>query len=797
MQHSSAELLQFDELKQLVGRYVSGPFGRLELELLQPSSDREALEGALSEVAEAVAFARVHGRLPLGGLSDNTEAIQKLRIEGVSLDGKEIAEFLVFLDRATQVKSLLDQHASDFSKLSRYSERIGDFRSLLRTIGGKVLPNGLVADDASVALSRLRREIDRQQRQIQQTLDRFLRAHREEGVLQEEYVAIRNDRFVVPVVSSQKRRLDGVIHGASSSGQTLFLEPLETIGLNNDLVRLREEEMREVHRILREITAELRAHADAIRQTLQVVREIDLLFAKASFALDFDCVIPTFNAPGERAIRLKEARHPLLQDVLRKQGKRVTPVSLELSSEQRMLLISGPNTGGKTVSMKTVGLLSLMAHAALPVPATLAEFPIFDQVLADIGDQQSIEQSLSSFSAHIARIREMVEDATDDTLVLLDELGRATDPEEGGALGVAILDHFRGIRSFVLSSTHLLALKVYGANTPAVLNGSMGFDDETLQPTYVLRLGAPGKSAGLDIATRLGLPPRLIRRAREAMSSTERDISRFLSELHQQIETSSALEKDLKARTEALAVREATLEREWERRESAKIRELERRYDDLSAAFEAQARETIDSIREIGENRKAHEQAMRKISKTKREFQEQMQVKVFSGAPQPEQFAKPKLAEGARVVLRGISQPARVRRIINEDVIEVDAGFLKMQVSVGDVVEVLPEGGGAQRKLPQNISFQQQSGPKWDVSYQEINVIGQRAEEAIDQVDRFIDRAALASVDRVRIVHGHGMGILKKAVADLLAKSPHVQKYYAASSAEGGSGATIAELRAV
>jgi DNA mismatch repair protein MutS2 len=326
-----------------------------------------------------------------------------------------------------------------------------------------------------VALARLRRDIDKQQRQIHESLQRFLRMHREEGVLQEDYVAIRNDRFVVPIISGQRRRVDGVIHGASGSGQTLFIEPLETIEQNNDLVRLREEEAREVHRILREITSRLRAHYADIQSALATVSVLDLLFAKVSFASDFDCAIPRFSPDHSRCIQLRQGRHPLLQDVLRKQRRSIVPVSLTLDPLQRILLISGPNTGGKTVTMKTVGLLALMAHAAIPVPADEAEFPLLDQVLADIGDQQSIEQSLSSFSSHITTVRETIDAATPDSLVLLDELGRATDPEEGGALGVAILDHFRLLGRFALASTHLMALKVYGANTPTVLNGSMGW----------------------------------------------------------------------------------------------------------------------------------------------------------------------------------------------------------------------------------------------------------------------------------------------------------------------------------
>lgn len=793
MKRTSGDLLEFDELKRLIGRYVSGPLGRAELDRLQPLADKEELERTLSEVAEAMLFVRVNGRLPLSGLVDSNQSVAKLRIEGAALEATEIAELTRFLERADEVRGLLK--SNEFPLLSRRSEMMADFRGLLREIGGKVLPNGSIADDASVALNRLRRDIDKQQRSIHQSLERFLKSHRDEGVLQEEYVAIRNDRFVVPVVAGQKRRVDGVIHGASSSGQTLFIEPLDTIDLNNELVRLREEEQREVFRILREITDKLRTHAADIRRTMQVVSELDLLFAKAAFAGDFDCVIPTFVNDGERRVMLKQARHPLLQDVLRRQQKRVVPVTLTLDGTQRILLISGPNTGGKTVSMKTVGLLALMAHAGLPVPAAEAEFPVFDQVLADIGDQQSIEQSLSSFSAHIATVKAMVEEATPDSLILLDELGRATDPEEGGALGVAILDHFRSLGSFVVASTHLLALKVYGANTQSVLNGSMGFDEETLAPTYVLRVGAPGKSAGLDIATKLGMAPWIIERARGAMTTTERDIARFLAELHDRLDKSAVLERELAQRLATVKAREADLERNYKRRETEMLRKLQDRFDEVVANFEARALDTIQNVKELREQKKLQDQAKLQVARVKREGMEELEAHVIAAAATPVQPTKPKLEAGVRVILKGIRQPARVRRIVNDDVIEVDAGFLKMQVSVDDVQEVLREKDEGGSKLPKNVTFQQ-AGPKWDMSYQEINVIGKRAEEAMEDVDHFLDQAALASVDRVRIVHGHGMGVLKKAVANLLAKSPHVEKFYPATPQEGGAGATIAELKA-
>jgi DNA mismatch repair protein MutS2 len=672
-----------------------------------------------------------------------------------------------------------------FPRLAEHGAAIADLRELAQELSGKILPGGILADHASVALGRLRRDIEKQRQGIQHSLERFLRAHQADGTLQEDFVTIRNDRFVVPVVTGRERRVDGVIHGASGSGHTLFVEPLETIELNNELVRLTEEEAREVHRILREFTGRLRTHAPAIASTTKALARLELIFAKAEFAREFRCVVPRISPDESRRLILREARHPLLEDILRKQQKAVVPITFDLDQDQHTLLISGPNTGGKTVTLKTAGLLALMTHAGLPVPAADAEFPLFDEVLADIGDHQSIQESLSTFSAHIVSIRAMLERATPDSLVLIDELGRATDPEEGGALGVAVLDAFRARGAFTVASTHLLALKLYGASTAGVRNGSMGFDDATLDPTYVLRLGAPGKSAGLDIASRLGLDPALIQDARSRMTTTERDIAHFLSEMHQRLD---ALEKDRGAIAEkerTLALREQSLEQNWEKKYAAKIRELEQRASELSAQFEKQAQETIGDL---------SQKARVKIAKTRREFQEAVETAIESAGPpvaRPSAPPKLKLTEGARVRLKNIRQPATVRRILANGFLEVDAGFLRMQVAATDVEEVLPPAGAAATRPP--VSFRQ--GPSFDGSFREINLIGQRAEEACQQVDKLLDSAALAEVDRIRIVHGHGMGILKRAIADLLARHPHVEKFYVAPPEEGGSGATIVELK--
>ncbi len=799
MRTTSAGLLEFEALRELLGRYVASPLGRAELERAAPSGDRARVENELAEVAEAIAYLEAASRpqpaargaavrFRFDGLPDPGEALRKLRIEGAALEPNEIQGLSELLDRASDIRGILLAAAPRFPKLAARAAAMGDFRALLRELAGKILPDGTVADDASPELARLRREIERQRRLIEQSLERFVRAHREDGLLQEEFITIRNDRFVVPVVAGQKWRIEGVVHGASGSGHTLFIEPLETIELNNELVRLVEEEAREVHRILLELSARLREHLEAIARTAQILGELEWLFARAAFARDFGAVTPRFSAAGARRLYLRDARHPLLEDVLRRQRRSVVPFSLELDGGARVLLVSGPNSGGKTVTLKTVGLLALMAQAAIPVTCAEAELPFFEQVLADFGDAQSIQESLSTFSAHMARIRVIIEEATPDSLVLLDELGRATDPDEGGALGIAILEHLRQAGAFTLASTHLAALKVYGATTPGVVNASMGFDEATLAPSYQLRIGAPGKSAGLDIAARLGLPPSLLERARSALGTREQDIARFIRELHERVDELERQQQALREERERLAARERALAAEWQRRETAKLAELEGRVREVLEKFEQQAAQLFEELRQAGASEK---KARQRTARLEGELREQLRAIPGMGPERAPAGGQPVLREGVRVRLRDMREPARVRKLIGDDRLEVEAGLLRMQVSRDEVLEVLPEAAPVRRAE----GFRLEAAARTAESLREINVIGRHAEEAVAAVDKFLDSAVLASIERVRIVHGHGMGVLRRAIAELLSGHPHVARFYPAPPHEGGTGATIVELK--
>ena len=801
MPNWSEDLLEYEGLRALLGRYVSSAAGKRQVQAMQPGNDVEDLRARLAEVSEALEFLTAgdneEGGLPrlrFTDLEDVAEPVARVRIEGAVLEGLEILAVRAWLQRATEFRLGLSESPHRFPLLWEKAERIADFRQLLRALDGKIRPDGMLEDDASVALKRVRQELGRQRGAIQASLERFMRSHRDDGVMQDDYVTVRGDRFVVPVAANFKGRVNGVVHGASGSGQTLFVEPIETIQLNNDLVRLIEEEMRECHRIFRELTGYMRAQHAEIAEAVDVLSALEFVFAKARFGADFRCTIPTFSEGTKRSLHLKQARHPLLTDVLRRKRLSAVPLDLDLDEDQRTLLISGPNTGGKTVAMKTVGLLSLMAQSALPVPAEEVTLPVFEQILADIGDSQSIETSVSSFSSHMRHVAELLDQATPDSLVILDEIGRSTDPEEGGALGVAIVDRFHRDGCFTLASTHLLALKIYGVNHAGVLSASMGFDDATLLPTFELRVGAPGKSAGLDTAARFGILPEVIDRARAAMTTRDQDIARFLNELQQKLESASVLEADWRQRDREVNARERDLEDRFTKRDAQRIREFEAKTAKLLQEFEKNSRATIDDIKQGADTRKAADQAQLKAARLKREFQAEVQ-----SAVRPEGQAalakEAKLSVGVKVRIEGVREPAQVLRLLDNGRIEVQAGFLKMQVPRDEIEEVLSDAAAAQatKRLPSNVRFE--PGPSWNAPTREINVIGQNSEEALENVDRFLDKASLGSIARVRIIHGHGYGVLKKAIQKMLATHPHVANFFAATSAEGGTGATIAELR--
>jgi DNA mismatch repair protein MutS2 len=687
------------------------------------------------------------------------------------------------------------------------SESIPNFGDLLRSFHNKIQPDGTLEDSASPALSRIRREIERQRRTIQESLRGYLRKLSEGGSAQEELITIRGERFVIPVKVEQKRRVQGVVHGASSSGQTVFVEPIETIEQNNELVRLLDDELTEIHRILLEMTRSIGEHAEAILWSLEVLGELELQFAKARFAEDYNCVTVGLSRENPERMILRGARHPLLERNLKLKNTSVIPFSLELEGSRRQLVITGPNTGGKTVTLKTVGLLALMAQSGIPVPADRAEMPVFDAVLADIGDYQSIEQNLSTFSAHVTNIDFISRTATEHSLVLLDELGSATDPEEGAALAVAIAGHFGRIGCMTVISTHHTSLKVYGANTAGVINASVGFDEATLQPTYELKIGVPGASAGINIAQRLGLNPVIIEGARSRLGTQARDVGEFLERLHAGLRDMESERLRLKAREEELNREKSYLAAEGKREQQAKIREMEKKLESVLRDFEYHAREAVNAIQDKAAAQKVAKNAERQIAKLRREFREEFDSTVVahaSGADRGDPDAQPKVVkrvgQGDTVKLKSTGRSATISRQIDDTHFEVQIGAMKMKIGRDDIAEVLVSAARAgdspvKAARARGISVSLNNENEGANPASEINVIGYKVDDAMREVEKFVDRAFLAGLPRVRVVHGSGMGVLRKALRQALQAHPHVESVAEPAQNEGGGGATVVELR--
>ena len=573
-------------------------------------------------------------------------------------------------------------------------------------------------------------------------------------------------------------------------------------------MRLLEDEQAEIHRIFVALTRQVGGYAQALVTGARVLALVDSTLARARFARAYDCTEPRITPDR---LHLHNARHPLLEKHFRTTGGHVVPLTLELISDARQLIISGPNTGGKTVTLKTTALLAMMAQAGIPVPAEAANFPIFTAFLADIGDAQSIEAELSTFSAHILNLDRLSRLADAHSLVLLDELGSATDPEEGSALAVAVASHFLTAGAWSLISTHHTSLKVYAANTPGVLNAAAGVDEVTLVPNYHLRLGVPGASAGIQTAERLGLNAGIITAARQRLGSQQVDIARFLDKLHNEVAALEAEKKKAREEQYALNQERAKLAREGDVELRNRTRELETKLASLLKDFEFQMRENVRAIEDRAAQQKLSKEAERRITRLRREFQESFNQTVVahrSGADVGDANAQPHIlkhvAPGDQVRIKSMNKIAIVQREIEKDLFEVALGPIKMRVKRDELTEPQPSGQTpqtSQKADPLAAARSQRNvhvtvtSANTDEMRMEINLIGRTVDEATEELEKYLDRAFLAGLPRVRIIHGHGAGILRRGVRDFLKSHPHVATIAEAPQNEGGQGATLVELR--
>jgi DNA mismatch repair protein MutS2 len=816
MDERAYRTLELESLLALLARHVQTPLGRRRALALLPMTDTARINQALDLTTEGADYLATGGAFGLGDIADPSASMAELRVQGTSLDPQQILALQALIASGMDLRGQFSEAntRARYPHLASIAARVPDLRRMLAAIRGKILPTGEIDDNASPELRRIRREINERRTRIYRSLETLMR-DRSPNAIQEDIVTIRNGRFVIPVRTDARGQVPGVMHGLSSSGQTTFVEPLGVIEQNNDLVRLREQEEIEIAQILLRISDTLRDHLSGIEQIVSVITEIDFAAAKARLSAEFDCARPLMS--DDRRLYLKDARHPLLEHNMRNSGGRVVPISLEMDAAHQTMVISGPNAGGKTVALKTVGLLALMAQMGLHVPATEAALPVFGQVLADIGDQQSIAANLSTFTAHMRNIAEMAEAVTPPALILIDEAGTGTDPDEGAALGVAIVDYFRHKGATTIASTHYNPLKVWASQNEDVLNASVEFDERTLRPTYRLLVGVAGASAGIEIAKRMNVPARITDEASGLLDPMHLQASEYLKQLKTLVDEQAALRVALEEERQATAERYAKLDVEFAQRETERRHQFEgelarviREFNDESAQLLNTVKDKVAAARmkKEAEARAAELRRSAAVRLRKQETSTPVRVTPPAGAPPAEARGAAaavspasalleeitEIREGDRVRIKSFDREGIVETL-NDGVYTVMAGSLRFRLKRDElqlIKSAEPPASKRAANLPRGVSASIDVDQNFT---SELNVIGTTVDEATDRVDKYLDDAFLAGVESVRIVHGHGKGALKRAIGALLKGHPHVERFGDAPANQGGGGATIVTLR--
>jgi DNA mismatch repair protein MutS2 len=780
----SLDALEFYRLKELLARYVSTQAARFVLDELGPILDAAKLQEEHAITAEAMQYLREH-RVPFNDIAFLPEAIEKLTVAGSVLEIVEIEAIQSFLSHTEGLRVRWKDARHDFPKLAQIGQRLPDFRELSKHLG-RAVQNGEIDENYSPELRRIRRAMAAARARLTEKLGAILRSPAYSSQVQEQLITIRNGRFVIPVRTEQKRGVEGIIHGTSSSGATVFMEPLAVLEMNNEMVRLQDEEHAEIARILAELTDLIQASARPIQSAQSISAYLELVFAKARFGRDFDCVRPELSEGS--ILNLAKARHPLLEDNLRRENLTMTPVSLDMDASRKLLVISGPNAGGKTVVLKTTGLLALMAQSGIPVPADKATLPIFDRILADIGDLQSITNHLSTFSAHVLAIKSMLASAGNRSLILLDEIGSSTEPGEGAALARAVLEKFRQIGVFAIATTHYNRLKLYAETTPGVANAAMEFNEVTLEPTYRLIHGLSGASSGLKIAERLQLPQPVLEIAVRSLETADVEAAHYVEELRKRI---VELEQE-KARLE----RERKEFEDWKQREldqltaqhKQEIAKVEKKLERIVAEMSERASRELESVRDEGVKKFQKKLANAKAQATREVAREKEKVQLPANEPSP--AVSPRalpVAEGGTVRVLSLAVTGKITAVKGNEA-EILVGNMKLRRPLSDIEAVQT----APIPLPQNVRVNISTK---QLEKNEINVVGRTVDEALELTDKFLDDAFLAQVNTIRIVHGMGTGALRHAISELLRSHPHVGRFESAQQSDGGRGVTIVTLR--
>ncbi len=796
MQIAALRALEFDRVVEAVRSFALTPMGDERLARMQPSTDPHKVAQLLAATTEAAQLVAKQGAFALLATTDLPLILGVLAIEGRALEASRLLALATFLDSVEDTREAIRRGPGRFPLVEQAAAGVSSFKGEIAQVRDKIDPSGDVVDHASPELKLIRERLRKQRTRLRGTLESYLRGKETAKYLQDQVVTERNGRYVLVVRAEHRSGIPGIVHGASTSGASLYLEPLSTVEINNDIAALEEQEAEEVRRILLALADAFRGRPLELQRTVEAATELDVLQARARFSQSIDGIEPRLS--GDGAFELQAARHPLL--------KAPVPVTIKIIPPATALLITGPNTGGKTVALKAAGLLAVMAQCGLRIPAADgSRVPVFRSIFADIGDEQSIEASLSTFSAHITNIASMDRALSVPALVLLDEIGSGTDPAEGGALGVAVVDHFRQRGATVIATSHYDALKSYASTTDGVASAAFGFHPETFAPTYELIYGSPGRSLALEVAARLGLSPSVIAAARQNLSVREAQLAQHLAKIDSDMRSlehehriaareREALRADaarMREREEALTHREETARRRLAEELDVQVRQTRREIDAVVEALkektrtlaqEAAARHVV-STGATGAARSEAREAVDAV--VRRAFAPKDDAEhVSSPVPTPERIA----GVGDRVRVGGLGLEAVVTAV-HDGSAELDVRGKRMRASLRDLQVVAGPPG-----MPAKVNVHVDLQPR-ETTPADLNVIGCSVDEALTRAERFLDESLLHDQRTLRFIHGYGTGQLKRALAGFLQQHPLVARVTAAPPEQGGGGVTVVELK--
>ena len=795
MDEHTLRVLEYYKVRELMAEHASSHPGREAAGRVLPSSDHKEVEKSLKETDDLRKFIETRHDFPIAGLKDIATQLRKSAVEGSILQPMELLDVAGVARASRLMKAALGRGKGDSALLGARAEHLGVFEILESDFGRAIGEDGEVLDSASFELKRIRRSLGLARSRINKELESIIQDPNTGKAVQEPIITVRGERYVLPLKQNFRLYLQGIVHDHSSSGSTVFVEPQKTVELNNKLAQLKVDEKHEVERILYQLTAVVRENGEGLTASFFALVALDVLYAKARYGLATRASKPSVATNG--VVALRDARHPLL--IKTKGADKTVPLDVRLGSEFTTLVVTGPNTGGKTVALKTIGISCLMAQSGMLVPAADdSVISVFQDILSDIGDEQSLEQSLSTFSSHMTQIVRIIGTAGKNTLVLLDELGAGTDPAEGSALGLAILEELRRLGARVVVTTHHGSHKVYAANTPGVMNASVEFDPESLQPTYRLLAGRPGRSNALVVAERIGMPKRVIEAAAGIRGSDAAELDSLIERLEK--EAQAAREDRMKAAREAQAARD----------EKARLQEIVRRADEERVEAVRKAKEkaanVVSSLRyklreleELVKNRQPDRAEVKAQTEEVRKLEAQLTAQETTPEPARHDSVKiESLSAGDTVRVfkyRKSGKVLSVDRNKGRVVVQLDSMKVTLGVDELEPVQGASKKADAQpdRKSASAYTFSRTDDDDGGVS--ELNIIGVRFEEAMTKVEKFIDQSMLAGLGQIRIIHGRGTGALRKGVSDFLRGNPGVKGYHHAAFEEGGDAVTVAELK--